>query len=71
MALRYVMYVCFYLTSCFHTKGPIGQWMGMAFCSSPAPVEVATDWALALWPTTGSVGRLAGLAGALAGPSAG
>jgi len=51
------------ITLCFYTMKPMDGWMGMVLCSSPAPVDVATGWALAAaahW-LTGSVGRLAGV----------
>jgi len=52
-----------WMTSCFHTMGPIGGWMGMVSCSLLAPVDVAPG---RLWATAAH--WLAGLAGRLAGP---
>ena len=57
----------------FSYHGPIGGQTGTALCSSPAPVDVATEGAraaVANW-FAGSTGRLAGLVGAAEGASAG
>jgi len=46
IVIRYVL-PALWMTSCFHTMGPVGR-TGTTLSSSPAPVDVAAGWAWAI-----------------------